>query len=131
MAGTRAEYRYRMVSRNGSAEIQGLIDVDADAITATIGGRANTQPVGLPLNDQVESFVPVLNGKIGRTIRARTALLRYTGARPPGRKSDLVWVPVLTAAVFNAWRVDQTGTHKGLPVILLRKVDGRPNVRGR
>lgn len=130
MAGPRSRFRYTFSNGSGSAKAVCFIDCDSDAPGTVVGGVTNSLSPLPNTGDRYNFQIPVINGKLGNSVRSRVALLKYTSTLPPGRAGRLIWVPVLRPSTFNSWVVGQTGTHKSLPIILLRKVDGSPDVRG-
>jgi len=99
--------------------------------TLTLNGLANGESP--PFNSvSTFSFILPLASR-GGTIHpaARVAVIEFTGDLPPGLVTRRQSICVLGVNRFESYSEGMTGTFRGLPVKLVKKIDGRPDINGR
>jgi len=80
-----------------------------------------TQAMILPLVSRGGSIHPA----------ARVAVIEFTGALPPGLVTRRQSICVLAIIRYEQFIEGMSGTFRGLPVKLVQKIDGRPDINGR
>ena len=95
--------------------LSGLTNSEPGVATA-----ANTMSLVLPLASRGGSIHPA----------ARVAVIEFTDDLPPGlvTRRQSILVPLI--ARFESYSGGMTGTFRGLPVKLMQKIDGRPDING-
>jgi hypothetical protein len=131
MSGTRDRFRYLFRTQFGGVTNRvGFVDADSDITTLTFRSVANVQPAtSLPTNTFSIQF-PIRAGNKGRLIRARVVLIRLTQANDQNAVGRRAWIPVLSPVTFELWQAGDAGSWKGLSCVLVRKVDGCPDIGG-
>lgn len=131
-SGRRALLRYSWVAPGAITLFHtSFIDCDPNTTTLTINSVANVEPAPAAAVQRRHSWsIPIHRGARTRSPKARTVSLRYTGTLPDGITSDVVVVPVLTAAAWVAYRPGLTGQYRGLPVEVISRLDGVPDISG-
>jgi len=131
MSGPRSIFRYHVRALDGVTLYVVYVEADADAAGLVLGGVTNTQAPTATSNRVLEAEIPMLSGRRGRKCRARAVQIEYTASSGPVVAGASAWVPVFRNATFASYVVGQTGTHRGVACVLLRKLDGSPTVRGK
>lgn len=131
-SGRRALLRYSWVARESPTLTHtSFIDCDPETTSLTINSVANVEPALAGAAQRRHTWlIPIHKGVRIRSPRARTVTLRYIGALPDGISSDVVVVPVLTGNNWAAYRPGLTGQYRGLPVEVISRLDGVPDITG-
>lgn len=130
--GQRLKTRYQFRA-GGLATLTHTCRIECDPATTSlvVNTVANVvPPVAAATQRQHRWTIPIHVSTRARSPRARFVRLAYAGDKPPGIKDEYVEVPVLTIGSFNAYQVGQVGTYRGLPVRVVGKSDGVPDVNG-
>lgn len=131
MSGPRESYRYLFLASDGTTSRTAFVECDADVTSLVLGGLQNTQPPAPSAANLFRMRFSAAYSPKGKVARARLALIEFTAGLPPGRVTRRTWVPVLTISRYNSYVVGQSGSWLGLPVKLVQKVDGSPDIRGK
>ncbi len=91
------------------------VRVQPETIDAVIGAVSNGPPAGA-ITQEVSALARGGKRQIG--VVARTATLKFTGAKPAGYTGNNAVVPVLSPDTYDAWTTPagQTGTYLAAPV---------------
>lgn len=98
--------------------------------TLTLNGLVNGESTPFNSGSTFSFILPLASrgGKIHPA--ARVAVIEFTGDLPPGLVTRRQSICVLGAPRFESYSVGMTGTFRGLPVKLVQKIDGRPDING-
>jgi hypothetical protein len=96
----------------------------------TINGLNNFQPGISSANITYSVILPPASRGGSIHSAARVAVIQFTGALPPGLVTRRQSIVVLVPARFEAYQIGQVGVFRGLPVELVHKIDGRPDING-
>lgn len=110
----------------------GSMFVRANTFTTTLflGGLQNFEPGASAPNITYRMLLPLASRGSSTHPAARVAVIEFTEALPPTLVTRRQSIPVLVPARFAAYTIGMTGTFRGLPVKLVNKIDGRPDMNG-
>lgn len=124
-------FRYLTRTQAGGASFRTCFaSANIHTPTLTLGGLTNAEPsVSVSVNTM--SFILPLASR-GGTIHpaARVVVIEFTGDLPPGLVTRRQSILVPLVARFESYTEGMTGTFRGLPVKLVQKIDGRPDING-
>jgi len=123
-------YRYRPAS-GGVAVLGCFVLANVHTSTLIISGQNNLEPIELPAADTSRMILPLVSRGGSIHPAARVAVIQFTAELPPGLVTRRQSICVLTTFRFDSWSEGMTGTFRGLPVRLVKKIDGRPDTFGR
>jgi len=103
---------------------------NAETTSLTLGGINNFESPPLALTATAALIIPLASRGGSIHPAARVAVIQFTGDLPPGLVTRRQSICVLTPEVFNQYQPRQLGTFRGLPVELVHKIDGRPDIEG-
>jgi len=99
--------------------------------TLNLGGLVNSEPNVFTPNNVINFVLPLASRGGSIHPAARVVVIEFTEALPPGlvTRRQSILVPLVVR--FEAFSEGMTGTFRGLPVKLVQKIDGRPDINGR
>jgi hypothetical protein len=96
------------------------VRVQPETLALTIGASSNNSATG-PATVEGSARVQMGNREFG--VKCRRVTLRWTGAVPTGYyENQILSVPCLTSAFYNAVTKGATGTYLGQPVEVVSKI---------
>jgi len=99
--------------------------------TLNLGGLVNSEPnVAVAINT-INFVLPLASRGGSIHPAARVVVIEFTADLPPGLVTRRQSILVPLVARFEAFSHGMTGTFRGLPVKLVQKIDGRPDINGR
>lgn len=116
---SREKYEVRGTNTPGITETVIVpIRVQPETVSLVIDGNNNDAPAGsVTLNVRAKAR----KGNTEYGIGARNITVAWTAAPPAGYEDELLTVPILTPATFDAIAVDDTGTYLGAACIVVSK----------
>jgi len=114
----------------GSGYRMGFVIANVHTPTLILNGLSNNEPVPFASNSTFSLIFPLVSRGGSIHPAARVAVIQFTGDLPPGLVTRRQSICVLGVPRFESYSEGMTGTFRGLPVKLVQKIDGRPDING-
>lgn len=124
-------FRYIFASAAGGTSYRTcLVLANIHSQTLILQGTTNNEPGPATPANTVSMTLPLVSRGGSIHPAARVAVIEFTGNLPPGLVTRRQSICILLPFRFEFYKIGMTGTFRGLPVKLVHKIDGRPDING-
>lgn len=124
-------FRYLTRTQAGGASFRTcFVYANIHTTTLNLGGLTNAEPSAAVLINTMSFVLPLASRGGSIHPAARVVVIEFTGDLPPSLVTRRQSILVPLVARFESYSVGMTGTFRGLPVKLVQKIDGRPDING-
>jgi hypothetical protein len=135
LAADRKLFRYGFLTQGGVAigGRQCFVLANTHTLSLSLGTgpqSRNLEPSPTTPQNILSMILPLASRGGSIHPAARVAVIEFTNELPPGLVTRRQSIVVLLTSRFEFYKIGMVGTFRDLPVRLVNKIDGRPDISG-